>query len=134
MIPLFARWLTLIEKRRAQRSYIQKLGPLMRKRYGRSRYYTVAQVQKTVEVSGLNPNYICYGLSEYCSEDDFNTYHQNTGESCDYHEMRSEMATSWSVGHSGGSYCDSLESQDSFGHDHGGSGHSGDGGGGGHGH
>jgi hypothetical protein len=124
----FHNWIELIKRRKAQRSYIKKLGPLLRKRYGRSRYYTVAQVQKTVQISGLDAANICYAFSEYCSEADFAEYHASTGEVCDYSSMRSEMEHSWTVGH-GGYSSDSFDSVDSSGHGHNDSGHSG-----GHGH
>ena len=76
-----------IRKRLAIRSYVKRLGRKLRERYGRSRSYTPAQVQRTAQLLGLNNDYLCYALCMYCERGDFDAYHAAAGESCDYDLM-----------------------------------------------
>lgn len=97
-----------MRKKRAIRSYIQELPRLLRKDYGISKSYTSAQVIKTIERSGLNSDYSCYALSMFSDRMEFERYHESLGESCDYIELRSEVASS----HFGGNPHFSFSSMD----------------------
>ena len=92
----FERW----RKRKAIKSYIRKLGPLLVKRYGKQHTYTAAQVKRTVDENGFNADYVCYAYSTYLSPADFEAVHREMGQTCDYEAMRSEVAESHFHGHS----------------------------------
>ena len=120
-------------KRRAIRSYINKLPRLLAKDYGRSKTYTPLQVRRTIERAGLNTVYSCYGISMFSSREDFDQFHFENGESCNYDVMRSEIGHSHFSGNAEFTFADIFESSshhetytdhgsfhDSGGHDHGG--------------
>ena len=75
----------------AIRRYVKGLGPDLRKRYGRSKRYTPAQVKRTVQDRHYNADWLCFALCIYCSRRDFDEYHRAIGESCDYDAMRTEV-------------------------------------------
>ncbi len=78
-------------KRRAISRYRRRLGPLLRKRYGRSGHYTAGQIRTTIEKFGLNIHYSCYALAMYLTRDEFDGFHRQSGEVCDYDAMRQEV-------------------------------------------
>jgi hypothetical protein len=75
----------------AIRRYVKGLGPELRRRYGRSKRYTPAQVKRTIEQRGYSREWTCYALCMYCGRRDFDAYHRAAGESCDYNAMRGEV-------------------------------------------
>ncbi len=77
-------------KRRAIKKYRRKLDPLLRKRYRRSDHYTSGQIRTTIGQCGFSVAYSCYALAMYLPRDEFDSFHQQTGESCDYDAMRQE--------------------------------------------
>lgn len=81
-----------IQKRLAIRSYAKQLGPALRKLYGRQKTYTPAQVKQTIGSCGLSADYACYAFAMYCHRDNFDQYHRDTGENCDFDAMRTEIA------------------------------------------
>lgn len=85
MVQFIQKWLAI-------RSYKKKLGSLLVEGYGKSKQYTPAQVKRTVSKAGLSTYWICYAYSMYCSCDDFVQVHAETGQSCDYEAMRTEVA------------------------------------------
>ena len=126
------RW---IQKRLALRSYRKQLGPALVRRYGREKSYTVNQVRVTAETLGMNMDFVCYALAEYCAQDAFDAHHAAAGEHCDWTGMRQEIEASWGVGHHHATehgFGDSHHGADDGGHHHDGGHH--DGGGGGHHH
>ena len=52
MLKTVRKWLAL-------RSYAKGLGADLRKRYGKQKKYTSAQVKRTAEVGGYNLDYLC---------------------------------------------------------------------------
>ena len=76
----------------AIRRYVRGLGPELRRRYGRAKRYTPAQVKRTIEQRGYSAEWMCYALCMYCDRRDFDAYHRAAGESCDYTAMRAEVA------------------------------------------
>lgn len=89
------------KRNRAIKSYIKKLPSLLAKDYGKSKTYTPKQVKKTIERSGLSVSDACYGIAMFSSREAFDQYHQETGESCDYDAMRTEIADQHFQGNSG---------------------------------
>jgi hypothetical protein len=84
--------ISLIRRRLAIRSYAKRLGGQLRKRYGRRKVYTPAQVRRTAEQGGFNLTYLCYAYCIYCDRAAFVDHHRATGEACDFDVMRSEVA------------------------------------------
>jgi len=84
MLQAIRKWLAI-------RSYARRLGPRLRKRYGRRKTYTPAQVKRTAEDGRYDLLYLCYALCMYCDGASFAEYHRTTGESCDYNTMRAEI-------------------------------------------
>ena len=141
-----------IRKRRAIRSFIRKIGPALERRFGRKSHYSPEEVRHAGRDVRAQPDYFCYAYCIYCSQDDFDHHHRQTGEHCDYDSMRTEVAETYFGGDTsfsaetaidagsshhdsgggwfsgGDSHSDSGSSSDSGGGDSGGGG---DGGGGG---
>jgi hypothetical protein len=87
-----ARRKTIAPKTQRMNYFIKQLGPKLRGRYGHKSHYSPEQVKQTIATTGYTAGDDCYALSMFCSEGDFNTYHQSIGESCDYGTMRQEVA------------------------------------------
>lgn len=101
-------------KKKAIKSYIQNLGKTLSRRYGKSKLYTSGQVEKTVYEEGYNWKHICYAHALYTSMKQFNQWHYDRGETCDYGEMREEVSNNFFGGdissiESGSFHSDSSE-------------------------
>jgi hypothetical protein len=120
-----------LRKRRALRRFRRELGPALRRRYGRERFYTPEQVRRTANDQGIGNDHICFAYAMYCDRESFDAHHRAAGEDCDYVAMRADLgidhaATShdvidagWLVASSDSS-CDSGGSFDGGGFDGGG--------------
>ena len=86
------KFLETVRRRRAIRSYARKLPGLLRRDYGIASFYTPAQINKTIERSGLNNRYSRHAISMFADRAGFNRYHETIGEPGDYDETRSEVA------------------------------------------
>lgn len=93
---MFNETIRRIQKRHAIRSYAQRLGLVLRQRYGASRYYTPEQVIATIEITDLSPTWIGYALCMYCEQSNFNQYYASLGKTCDYEAMQDEVAEQFS--------------------------------------
>ncbi len=69
-------------KKRAIKSYINKLRQSLIKRYGSQKQYTSGQVERTVHDEGYNWRHIYYAHALYTSFKQFNKWHDDRGESC----------------------------------------------------
>jgi hypothetical protein len=75
-----------------KRKYISDLGRILVKDYGKKKYYKPTEVKKAHKKSEWsNFDFSCWGMSTYSSHSDFDNYHQETGEVCDYTTMKAEM-------------------------------------------
>jgi hypothetical protein len=76
-----------------KREYIRDIGKILVARYGKKKYYKPKEVKeahkRSTWVEGMD--FSCWAMSTYSSHKDFDTYHQQTGEVCDYTEMKSTM-------------------------------------------
>lgn len=88
----FRKYLRSYAKSRAIRTYTRQLPRLLSKDYGYSRSYTPKQVRRTVERSGLPVEYSCYAVAMFSDRENFNQFHHELGEVCDYDAMRAEIA------------------------------------------
>jgi|SRR5688572_20561156 len=81
-----------------KRKYISDLGKILVKDYGKKKYYKPTEVKKAHKKSEWsNFDFSCWGMSTYSSHSDFDKYHQETGEVCDYTTMKAEMLEGISV-------------------------------------
>ena len=87
-------------KKRAIKSYIHSLGKDLAKRYGKSKKYTPGQIVTTVHDCGYNWRHICYAHALYTSQKQFDKWHKEQGENCDYVSMREEISQSFYGGNS----------------------------------
>jgi hypothetical protein len=76
-----------------KRKYIGDIGRILVARHGKKKYYNPREVKDAHKRSPWNGgiDFSCWAMSTYSSHDDFDTYHQETGEVCDYAEMKSTM-------------------------------------------
>jgi len=76
-----------------KKEYITDIGKLLVKEHGKKKYYKPKEIKKAHRSSkwyhGLD--FSCWAMSTFSSHSDFDTYHQNSGEVCDYVEMKTEM-------------------------------------------
>jgi hypothetical protein len=82
-----------------KREYLTDIGKILVNDYGKKKYYKPEEVKKAHQKSkwynGLD--FSCWGMSTYSSHFDFDKYHKETGEVCNYAEMKSEMLQGLSV-------------------------------------
>ena len=85
-----------MQKRRAFKPYAKDLPALLRKDYGRSDYYTPAQIAKTLQRHNLSQKYAIFAYAAYMSKDAFReSFPENEA---GYESLRQEIAD----GHFGG--------------------------------
>ncbi|WP_322790561.1 DUF6559 family protein [Thalassotalea loyana] len=115
--PVF---LSNYRKKKAIKSYISTLGRDLARRYGKSKKYTSGQVETTIHDEGYNWRHICYAHALHTSKEQFDKWHSERGENCDFDEMREEISDNFFGGNissiesgsfsddsAGGSYSDS---------------------------
>jgi hypothetical protein len=103
------RLLQSFRRRKAIRAYRRRLGPALKKRYGKQATYTPGQVRKTAYGIGCPTDQLCYAYSMYCSQEDFQVHHAAIGVHCDYDSMRAEVGTLLFDGNSDFSVGDCLD-------------------------
>jgi hypothetical protein len=76
-----------------KKEYVTDIGKILLKDYGKKSYYKPEEVKsahrKSKWYNGVD--FSCWGMSTFSSHVDFDSYHQQTGEVCDYVEMKTEM-------------------------------------------
>jgi hypothetical protein len=102
--------LAILKKRWAIRSYVKRLGPVLRRRCGRKRYYTPEEVRRAARASGVNTDYLCYAYCIYCSREAFDQHHRQTGEPCNYDTMCQEIGSGHFLGNTAFDAADALDS------------------------
>ncbi len=80
-----------IKKYFALKAYIKKLGPLLISRYGKHKNYTTSQIQKTIEVSGLNEKFRFYAYALYCLPSEFEKESKEEDQNLNYDSLRQEL-------------------------------------------
>lgn len=61
------------------------------KDYGQAKKYTPKQIYSTADRHGLQLLYICYAMAMFSEQWQFEQYHREIGEDCNYGDMRSEV-------------------------------------------
>lgn len=76
-----------------KKEYIGEIGTILVQDYGKKKYYKPEEVKKAHQKSSYYSTYdiSCWALSIFSSHSDFDEYHAQTGEICDYATMKSEM-------------------------------------------
>ncbi len=76
-----------------KKEYITDIGKILVQENGKKKFYKPEEVKKAHRKSkwydGLD--FSCWGMSTFSSHSDFDEYHEQTGEVCDYVEMKTEM-------------------------------------------
>jgi hypothetical protein len=80
------------KKRIAIRTYAERIGKLLRVRYGLLEKYTPAQVQGMIREWGYSTIYDHYGLAMYCDYADFMNHYRAIGRRYKYEMIRSEIS------------------------------------------
>tara|TARA_B100000809_G_C14667188_1_gene361833 strand:- start:89 stop:487 length:399 start_codon:yes stop_codon:yes gene_type:complete len=82
-----------------KKEYISDIAKILIKNNGKKKYYKPEEVKEAHKQSkwydGLD--FSCWGMSTFSSHTDFDNYHQETGEICDYVEMKTEMISGLSI-------------------------------------
>ena len=85
-------------KKRRIKQYARKLPAELTALYGKQPYYSKGQVDRALTRQHLNRSNNgtisdnCYAYAMYCSPQEFQRIHDEAGESCNYDEMRTEIA------------------------------------------
>lgn len=82
-----------------KKEYIQSLGKILVQDYGKKKYYKPREVKKANEKTKnrYHLDFSCWGMSTFSSHEDFDKYHEETGEICDYTAMKTEMLAGFST-------------------------------------
>ena len=76
-----------------KKKYVTDIGKILVKDYGKKKYYKPSEVKRAHSKSKWNDelDYSCFAISTYSSHSDFDAYHEQTCEVCNYVEMKTEM-------------------------------------------
>ena len=75
-----------------KKAYITDLGKVLVSENGKKKYYKPEEVKKAHQKTRwFNVVDFCWGMSTYSSHSDFDKYHEEAGELCDYIGMKTEM-------------------------------------------
>lgn len=82
-----------------KKKYISDIGKVLVEENGKKKYYTPEEVKKAHKKSMWYDlfDFSCWAMSTFSSHSDFDRYHAETGEVCDYVEMKTEMLSGLSV-------------------------------------
>lgn len=69
----------------------KKVGEALVKKNGKKKTYTPSEVKDAARTANIPIDWDCWALSLYCSPSDFDTYHQEIGEICNYDFMHGKM-------------------------------------------
>jgi hypothetical protein len=76
-----------------KKEYISDIGKILVKQNGKKDFYKPAEVKKAHRESKWYDtlDFSCWAMGFFSSHTDFDIYHKEFGEVCDYAEMRTEM-------------------------------------------
>jgi|GEM_PF-1778405 len=90
-LNLISNWFSNLKRRRAIKKYAKKLGPTLKKNYGRSKYYSPGQIKTAATKAKLSISHIDVGYAMYLEKNKFETLHQELGKQCNYDDIRTEI-------------------------------------------
>ena len=81
-----------------KKQYVTDIGKILVKDNGKKKYYKPEEVKKAHQKSNWIDvvDFSCWAMCTFSSHSDFDKYHQETGEACNYVDMKSEMLSSFS--------------------------------------
>jgi hypothetical protein len=76
-----------------KKEYVTDIGKILVKNYGKKAYYQPEEVKDAHKKSKWrnDMDFSCWAMCTFSSHFDFDSYHVQTGEACDYAEMKTEM-------------------------------------------
>jgi len=77
--------------RAALRAYARKLGPVLRKRYGRSKTYTIDQINAACKQAGLRIDYVRYGYAMFVDPMEHRILRRRFEKEYDYQALKAEV-------------------------------------------
>lgn len=82
-----------------KKEYISDIGKILVKENGKKQYYKPEEIKKAHRKSKWYDtlDFSCWGMSTFSSHIDFDKYHKETGEICDYVKMKTEMLSELSA-------------------------------------
>lgn len=82
-----------------KKEYIADIGKILVEENGKKKHYKPAEVKKAHRTSRWcdRLEFSCWAMCIFTSHSDFDGYHSQTGEICDYAEMKTEMLSGLSV-------------------------------------
>jgi len=82
-----------------KKKYISDIGKILINNYGKKKYYQPKEVKEAHRKSKWYDgfDFSCWAMSTFSSHSDFDKHHEETGEICDYVEMKKEMLSELSV-------------------------------------
>lgn len=89
-----------------RRQQVSRVGNDLLRHYGKKPYYSVEQVRNANRRQGIKADVGCWSHATFNTHEDFDSYHQFIGESCDYLSMKGDMLSSVSTGSSDTSWFD----------------------------
>jgi hypothetical protein len=82
-----------------KKEYLTDIGKILVNDFGKKKYYKPEEVKiahrKSKWHNGVD--FSCWGMSTYTSHSDFDKYHEQSGESCSYVDMKTEMLQGLSI-------------------------------------
>lgn len=77
-----------------RRRHVQRVGNDLVRHHGKRKYYTVEQVREANQRQKIDIDLACWSHAFFNSHADFDRYHLELGEACDYAAMKAEMLAS----------------------------------------
>ena len=77
-----------------RRKQARLVGNDLVKNYGKKPYYTPLEIRNANRRQGIQLDVSCWSYAMFSSREDFDSYHQSLGETCDYVAMKSDMLSS----------------------------------------
>jgi hypothetical protein len=76
-----------------KKEYITDIGKILVSENGKKKFYKPEEVKKAHRKSKWydHMDFSCWAMCTFSSHNDFDSYHESTGEICNYTEMKSEM-------------------------------------------
>lgn len=82
----------------SKKKYLTDIGKILVKEHGKKKYYKPKEIKKAHQNSNWLgvADFSCWAMSTFSSHSDFDKYHLETGEVCNYVDMKSEMLSDFS--------------------------------------
>jgi hypothetical protein len=82
-----------------KKEYLSDIGQILVMEHGKKEYYTPDEVKKAHKKSHWSEgvDFSCWAMSTFSSSEDFTHHHLQSGEQCDYTEMKTQMLHGLSV-------------------------------------